>query len=72
MSCIEMTVKASWQLLLCSILQEKQTFKLMLYRGLKGSHSNDSTQAQFSGKYKHVFRLHFKYVLANSLLRSMN
>lgn len=30
------------------------------------------TQAQFSGKYKHVFHLHFKYVLANSLLRSMN
>ena len=50
MSCREMTMKASWQLLLCSILQEKQRFKLMFYGGLKGPHFNDSTQGQFSGR----------------------
>lgn len=49
MSCREMTVKVSWQFLLCSILQEKQRFKFMLYGGLRGSHPNDSTQGQFSG-----------------------
>lgn len=72
MSCREMTVKVSWQLLLCSILQEKQRFKFMLYGGLRGSHPNDSTQGQFSGRFKQVFCLHFKHVLAYSLLRSLN
>lgn len=72
MSCREMTMEVSWQVLLCSILQEKQRFKLMLHRGLKGSRLNDGTQGQFSGRFKHVFCLHFKDVLAYSLLRSMN
>lgn len=72
MSCREIVMKVSWQLLLCSILQEKPKFKFMLYRGLKGSHPNDSTQGQFSGRFKHVFCLHFKHVLASSLLRLMN
>lgn len=66
MSCREMTMKASWQLSLCSVLQEKQRFKLMSYGGLKGSHPNGSTQGQFSERFKHVFCLHFKHVLAYS------
>lgn len=40
MSCREMTTKASWQLLFCSVLQEKQRFKLMLYRRLEESYPN--------------------------------
>lgn len=65
----KITMKAFWQLLLYSVLQEKQKFKLMLYGGLKGPHLDDSTRAIHR---KHLFCLDFTHVFAYSLLRSVN
>lgn len=68
----KITMKAFWQLLLYSVLQEKQKFKLMLYGGLKGPHPDDSTQRLFTGRFKHLFCLDFTLVFAYSLLRLVN